>query len=137
MVKEIGEDKAYSMIEKSCQNMGALQGKMSKSQARREKIKEMNPSNVAFLASDAIKGFGIASEILKESDEKVSIKVKRCPVYEAAKMMGLDPEPLCRSSSLPFMDSLVKELNPNLQYKLEKFRIGQDDFCEESISLIK
>jgi len=58
-------------------------------------------------------------------------------VYEAAKMMGLDPEPLCRSSSLPFMDSLVKELNPNLQYELEKFRIGKDDFCEESVSLIK
>ena len=137
VVKEIGENKAYSMIEKTCQNMGALQGKMSKSQARREKIKEMNPSNAALLASDAIKGFGIASEILKESDEKVSIKVKKCPVYEAAKMMGLDPEPLCRSSSLPFMDSLVKELNPNLQYELEKFRIGQDDFCKESISLIK
>lgn len=137
VVKEYGENKAYSMIEKTCQNMGALQGKMSKSQARREKIKEMNPSNAAFLASDAIKGFGIASEILKESDDKVSIKVKRCPVYEAAKMMGLNPEPFCRSSSLPFMDSLVKELNPNLQYELDKFRIGQDDFCEESISLIK
>jgi len=61
VVKEIGENKAYSMIEKTCQNMGALQGKMSKSQARREKIKEMNPSNAALLASDAIKGFGIAS----------------------------------------------------------------------------
>ena len=86
----------------------------------------------ALLASDAIKGFGIASSILKESDEKVSVGVKRCPVYQAVKMMSLYPEPLCRSSSLPFMDSLVKELNPNLQYKLEKFRIGQDDFCEES-----
>jgi len=137
VIKEIGENKAYSMMEKTCQNMGALHGKMLKSQARREKIKEMNPSNAALLASDAIKGFGIATEILKESDEKVSLGVKKCPVYEAAKMMGLNPDPFCRSSSLPFMHSLVKELNPNLQYELEKFRIGQDDFCEESISLIK
>lgn len=137
MVKEVGENKAFSMIENTCQNMGAVQGKMLKSQARREKIKEMNPSNAASLASDAIKGFGIATEILKASDEKVSMKVKKCPVYEAAKMMGLDPEPFCRSSALPFMDCLVKELNPNLQYALEKYRIGQDDFCEESISLIK
>ena len=124
VVKEIGEDKTYSMIEKTCQNMGALQGKMSKSQARREKIKEMNPSNAALLASDAIKGFGIATEVLKESDDKVSMEVKKCPVYEAAKMMGLDPEPFCRSSALPFMQSLVKELNPNLHYELEKFRIA-------------
>lgn len=136
-MKEVGEDKAYDMIKRTCQNMGSLQGKMSKSQARREKIKEMNPSSAANLASDAIKGFGIASEILKESDEKVSIAVKRCPVYEAAKMMGLDLEPFCRSSAIPFMNSLVKELNPNLQYELEKFRTGQNDFCEESISIIK
>ena len=137
VAKENGENKAFSMMEETCLNMGAVQGKMLKSKARREKIKEMNPSNAALLASDAIKGFGIATEILKESADKVSMEVKKCPVYEAAKMMGLDPEQFCRSSSLPFMDSLVKELNPNLQYELEKFRIGQDDFCKESISLIK
>jgi len=137
VIKEFGDEKAYSMIEETCQNMGALQGRMSKSQARREKIKEMNPKNASFLASGAIKGFGIETEILKESDEKVSIKVGKCPVYEAAKMMGLDPEPFCRRSAIPFMNSLVKELSPNLQYELEKFRTGQDDFCEESIALIK
>lgn len=137
MVKEDGTEKTYNMIEETCQTMGALQGKMSKSQARREKIKEMNPKNASILASDAIKGFGIESEILKETDEKVSIKVGKCPVYEAAKMMGLDPEPFCRRSAIPFMDSLVKELSPDLQYELEKFRTGQDDFCEESIVLIK
>ncbi|MFX0020051.1 MAG: hypothetical protein ACFFAK_00095 [Promethearchaeota archaeon] len=110
---------------------------MSKSQARREKIKEMSPKNASILASDAIKGFGIESEIFKETDEKISIKVGKCPVYEAAKMMGLDPEPFCWRSAIPFMNSLVKELSPNLQYELEKFRTGQDDFCEESIVLIK
>lgn len=125
------------MIETTCQNIGALQGRMSKSQARREKIKEMNPHNVSILASDAIKGFGIKAEILKEGDEKVNLKVGRCPVYEAAIMMGLDPEPFCRKSAIPFMNSLVKELSPNLQYELEKFRKGKDDFCEESIALIK
>ena len=58
-------------------------------------------------------------------------------VNEAAKMMGLDPESLCRRSAIPFMNCLVKELNPDLQYELEKFRTGQDDFCQESIVLIK
>jgi hypothetical protein len=137
VVKEIGEEKAYDMIETTCQNMGALQGRMSKGQARREKIKEINPSNASILASGAIKGFGIETEVIKESDNKISVKVRKCPVYEAAKMMGLDAEQLCRKSAIPFMNSLVKELSPNLQYELEKFRIGQDDFCEESIALIK
>jgi len=137
VVKEIGEEKAYDMVETTCQNIGAIQGKMSKSQARREKMKEMNPRNASILAADAIKGFGIQAQILKESDEKVSIKVGKCPVYEAAKMMGLDPEPLCRRSAIPFMNSLVKQLNPDFHYELEKFRTGQDDFCEESIALIK
>jgi len=133
VVKEIGEEKTYDMIETTCQNMGAIQGRMSKSQARREKMKKMNPSNASILAAGAIKGFGIKTEILKESDEKVSLKVGKCPVYEAAKMMGLDAEQLCRRSAIPFMNSLVKELNPNLQYELEKFRTGQDDYCEEII----
>jgi len=137
VVKDIGEDKTYDMIETTCKSMGSLQGKMLKSQARREKIKEMTPKNASLLGSEAIKGFGIETEILKESDEKVSIKVGKCPVYEASKMMGLDPESLCRRSAIPFMNCLVKELNPNLQYELEKFRAGQDDFCEESIVLIK
>lgn len=136
-MKQIGEEKTYNMIETTCQNMGALQGRMSKSQARREKIKEMTPKNASILASGAIKGFGINSEILKESDDKVSMKVGKCPVYEAAIMMGLDPELFCRRSAIPFMNSLVKELSPDLQYELEKFRKGQDDFCEESIALVK
>lgn len=137
MVKEIGEEKTYDLIETTCQNVGSIQGKMSKSQARREKIKEMDPINASILAAGAIKGFGIETEVLKESDEKVSVKVGKCPVYEAAKMMGLNAEQLCRRSAIPFMNSLVKELSPNLQYELEKFRTGQDDYCEESITLIK
>lgn len=55
--------------------MGSIQGKMSKSQARREKIKDINPSNASIFAAGAIKGFGIQTEILKESDEKISVKV--------------------------------------------------------------
>ncbi|MFX1407405.1 MAG: hypothetical protein ACFFBW_10635 [Promethearchaeota archaeon] len=35
------------MIEETCKTMGALQGRMSKSQARRDKMKEMNPGNVS------------------------------------------------------------------------------------------
>ena len=125
------------MIETTCKSMGSLQGKMLKSKAKHEKIKEMTPKNASLLGSEAIKGFGIETEILKESDEKVSIKVGKCPVYEAAKMMGLDPEPLCRKSAIPFMNCLVKELSSDLQYELKKFRASQDDFCEEAIVLIK
>lgn len=125
------------MIETTCTTMGAVQGRMSKSQARREKVKDMTPLNASNLAAGAIKGFGIQAEVLKQTPEKVSVKVGKCPVYEAAKMMGLDPEQLCRKSAIPFMNSLVKELNPDLRYELEKFRTTQDDSCVESVALIK
>ena len=136
-MKEVGEEQAYNMIEETCKTMGALQGRMSKSQARREKLKEMNTSNASILAAGAIKGFGIETDVIKKTDDKVTVKVGKCPVYEAAKIMGLDAEKFCRRSAIPFMNSLVKELSPDLQYELEKFRAGQDDFCEESIALIK
>ena len=137
VMADVGEERAYDMMEDTCKAMGALQGKMSKSQARREKMKEMNVGNASILASNAIQGFGIGSEVIQQTEDKITIKVGKCPVYEAAKMMGLDLEMFCRRSAIPFMNSLVKELNPDLQYELEKFRTGQDDFCEESITLIK
>ena len=41
----------------------------------------------------------------------------------------------CRASSIRFMDSLAKQLNPDLNYQLEKFRSAADGCCEEAVVL--
>jgi hypothetical protein len=51
-------------------------------------------------------------------------------------MLGLDNntiETMCRNGAARLMDTMTKELNPNLSYQLRKFRSDEDDFCEEAI----
>jgi hypothetical protein len=117
--------------------MGTMQGKMLKSQARRDKVKDITPSIASSLARSVLAGFDITTETLEEAPEKVTLEVKKCPVYDAAKMMGLEPEKLCSYSAVSFMDTMVKQLNPNFSYELERFRTGPDDCCQESIILKK
>ncbi|MFX0004671.1 MAG: hypothetical protein ACFFAA_12405 [Promethearchaeota archaeon] len=117
--------------------MGLMQGKMLQSQLRRKKVKRITPSIAGSLASGVLAGLGIVTEKLEESLEKMSYKITNCPVYEAAKLMGLDPEIVCRHSAVPFMNTIVKQIDPNLSYELEKYRLGPDGYCQESIVLKK
>ncbi len=117
--------------------MGIMQGKMLKSQLRRDKIKEVTPRIASSLTGGVLEGLGITTEKVEDSPEKISFKINKCPVYEAVKMMGLDPEMLCRHSAVPFMNTIVKQMDPNLSYELEKYRSGPDDFCQETIILKK
>jgi hypothetical protein len=137
VVEEVGEDKALSLLEKMGKNMGVMQGKMLKSQARRDKIKEITPSIASSLTRGVNEGLGMIIETIEETPEKSTFKINKCPVYEATKLMGLDPETLCHHGPIPLMNTIVKQLDPNLGYELEKFRSGPDDFCQESIVLKK
>ncbi len=75
-------------------------------------------------------------EVLEESPQSVVFKVGKCPIYEAAQMMGVDAETietLYRNGPVVFMDAMTKQLYTNFNYKLQRFRSGTDDFCEEAI----
>jgi hypothetical protein len=83
-------------------------------------------------------GFGIPSEVIEASPESVVLKIARCPVYEAARALGMEPEAIeasCRAGSVSFMDAMAKQLNPELRYELRRFRSAPDDACEEAILL--
>lgn len=131
---EIGLERAIALHAKVCEAMGATQGKMMKKQANMDEIdvKSAHP-----LARSVIKeGFGISSEVIEENPKEVVFKLGKCPVYEACRMVGLNAESieaLCRSSSCGFMETMVKQLNPNLNYQVRKFRSDADSFCEEAI----
>ena len=91
------------------------------------------------MANKYIEALGISSEVIEESPHEVSFKVGMCPLYDAAHMLGLDAETietLCRAGAIRDMDSMVKQLNPNLNYQLRKFRSSEDNFCEEVIVLV-
>lgn len=133
VAEEIGMDQALSLHKKMFETMGAMQGEMIKKQAGTE---EIDTKAALSLAKSAPESLGISMEVIEESPQKISFKVRKCPIYEAAQMMGVDAETietLCRNGPVKFMDAMTKQLDPNLSYKLQRFRSGPDDFCEEVI----
>lgn len=134
--QEIGMERAIALNGKVDEMMGDAQGKMMKEQLG---DKEMDINAATTMAIKTIKdGFGINSEVIESSPEKIVVRCSRCPVYEAAQSVGIDTgtvETLCRTGSLKFMDAMVKQLNPNLSYQLKKFRSTPDGCCEEEITL--
>ncbi len=134
--QEIGMEQAVSLDAKTCKTLGTMQGMMIKEQAGTE---ELDTRAAAQILGNLIEeSFGIPSEVTEESPSKTVCKVGRCPVYEAAQTVGMnskDIEATCRAGAINFMDAVTKQLNPNLSYKLIKFRSSADDFCEEAVVL--
>lgn len=137
VAQEIGMERALGLYTKMCETMGAMQGKIMKEQAG---VREFDPKRAFSLIKSVPEGLGVRMEALEESPQRVVIKVGRCPLYEAAQVVGMDAktiETLCRAGALRFMDAVTKQLNPTLSYRLRKFRSAADDFCEEEILLGK
>ena len=133
VAEEIGMDRAVDLLTKTCESMGTMQGQMLKDQADIEKF---DIKSAWSLIKQVPEGIGIGAEIIKESQNEVVVKAGKCPIYSAGEMLGLDNktmENICRKGPAKLMDSMIKELNPSLNYELRKFRSGADDFCEEAI----
>ena len=136
VAEEIGMERAIALENKMCEARGILDGKIMKEQAD---INEFDAKAVASLAENYVESIGASPEVIEGSPKKVSFKVVRCPLYEAAQAVGLEDEiieALCRAGPVRNMDSMVKQLSPNLNYQLRKFRSSEDNFCEEVIELV-
>jgi hypothetical protein len=133
VAEEIGMERAAGLMTKTSENMGAMQGKMMKEQAG---IKEFDAKAAWSTVKIIHDGLGQNYEVSEESPQRVVLRVGRCPVYEAARTLGMEAKAIeagCRSGPVRFMDAAFKQLNPNLNGRLRKFRSTPDDFCEEEI----
>lgn len=136
VAQAIGMEQATALLTMTCESLGAAQGKMMKEQAG---IDECDAKTAQLMLMNAIEqGFGIQSEVIEETPQRVVVKVGRCSDYESAQAVGMDAEAIeaaCRACSIRFVEAMAKQLNPNLSYQLVKFRSAPDDCCEEAIML--
>lgn len=134
--QEIGMEKAIALDAEMCAMMGAAQGQAIKAQAG---LDEIGLETAAALADASIEeGLGIVSEVIEKSAQRIVSRVDRCPLYEAAQMLGMDNatiEAMCRAGALRYMDAMVKQWNPNLSYRLREFRSSADGHCIEEVVL--
>jgi len=132
VAEEIGMERALALVTKMCESMGTMQGQMLKQQAG---VEQADAKTAWTLAAAVVGGLGLATEVVEESSQKAVRRNIRCPVYEAAQMLGMDAKSFCRAGSLRFMDALVKQLNPSLSMQVLKYRSSADDFCVEAVVL--
>jgi hypothetical protein len=134
--QEIGMDRAIALDTHMCEMMGTAQGQAIKAQAG---LNEIDIATAASLARRSIEeSLGISSEVIEESAQRIASKVGRCPLYEAAQAVGMDGaalEDICRASALRYMDTMVKQWNPHLSYRLSEFRPSADGSCIEAVVL--
>jgi hypothetical protein len=133
VAQQVGREQALALEEGALVPLGAAQGQMIKEQAG---AGEIDAQATYAMLMEAIATIGISAELLQASPERVAFKPGRCPIYEAALALGWDQERIetaCRSSSIPFMDAALKQLNPDLDYRLTSFRSGPNDSCVEEI----
>ncbi len=132
IAQQIGLEPALKTLSSTYEDMASYQGLKFKNHSE---IKNFDAKNAYPLLKSIAERFGMDYEIMHLETSKVAIKITRCPIYEASKVAGLDPEKFCRCGAIKYMNTLVKKLNPKLEYTLDKFRSSKDDYCEENLVL--
>ncbi|MCH5276150.1 MAG: L-2-amino-thiazoline-4-carboxylic acid hydrolase [Lachnospiraceae bacterium] len=135
LINEIGKEKALAYMAQSDTARGTKAGAEIKAQAGG---KDFSAKEAIETIVEMAKGVGGIDEIIEKTDDyaKSVTAFGKCPVYEAGKAIGMEDEEietLCRASSLHFLDSVVRQLNPNLCYKVTAFRSEKDKGCVEEI----
>lgn len=131
--KEIGLERALELLTKQNEASGVEVGQMIKEKTGG---KVLNVKDTAREIRILAKGIGGIDVVIKQNNQCVATKTGsgKCPNYEAARAAGLDNDTikkLCTAGSGRFLDTVVKQLNPDLTYRVTKFRSGPDDFCVE------
>lgn len=132
LAKEIGMEKALSINRRSAEEIGKMQGELLKEQINQDQIN-------LFLAYSLLKivpeNIGIDISVEEETDDVMKLRMKSCPIYEAAMMLRLDPKQVCNNSTIRFMKTVAKELEPKLKFKVTQYRTDLEDFCKAEIFL--
>ncbi len=137
VAQELGFDRAETISADVCRMMGTARGKRIKELMD---LEELTPETAAEVARKSIEeDFGIISYAIEAGPERIVLQCEQCPVYDGALNAGMNHEAIenqCRFAPLGYMDALIRELNPKLNYRLRKFRNSADGKCEEEIVLV-
>lgn len=136
MIKEMGPDRTYALMTASDSERGKKVGKMIREQEGGEEFDLDKILNTILKMANDI---GASDTVLDVTENKAVTVTEfgRCPIYEAAKEIGMNDkeiEAMCRAGSLPFLNSVVKEFNKDFCYRVTAFRSKEHGGCVEEIA---
>jgi len=136
VIESLGSDKALEILKEVVQKRGRKDGLALK---RRLGVVNDNIFDGLAVYSAFIQDSGINFAVIEETDEKIVLRIGKCPVFEASHEIILDcqyfGERMCRLIYLPLASAVVNVINPNLRVDLVRYRTFHDGFCIEEIHL--
>jgi hypothetical protein len=136
VIETLGSDKALEILKEVVQRRGREDGLELK-----RRLGVVNDSIFDGLAvySAFIQDSGMNFDVIEETDEKIVLRIGKCPVFEASHEAILDcqyfGERMCRLIYLPLASAVVSVIHPNLSVDLVRYRTFHDGYCIEDISL--
>jgi len=136
VIENLGSDKALEILKEVVQKRGREDGSELKI-----RLGIVNDKIIDGLAvySAFIQDSGMKFDVIKETKEKIVLRIGKCPVFEASHEAIVDcqyfGERMCRLIYLPLASALVSVINPNLSVDLVRYRTFHDGYCIEEMSL--
>jgi hypothetical protein len=130
VAEEIGMDRTVELFTQTAEKMGTIQGGLLRQQAG---AKKFDAHMAATLVRATYENLGISMKMEEESPRSILLTCTSCPNYTAAHEVGIDDKTIeswCRVGNIKFIDTVVKQLNPDLSFRLVKFRTTPKDSCE-------
>lgn len=128
--QEFGQQETFGLLSATFDQYGKQMGQMFRQQLGDE---EPNIENMATLVGPAFLSAGFYFEVSDQTENEATIKVTRCPLYDACQELGVAAKPICEHVTVPMLKAIYKTLNPNADYEYIKHRDDGEDHCLERV----
>jgi hypothetical protein len=132
---ELGTKKALALHAKAHEEQGMAAGKFLK-----ENLGDESPDlqKLGSILKDSNLSIGIDCNLHQTTESLLSFENFHCPMYDGYRAGGLDDdtaEALCQKGATAKLGTMLRLLNPKLEYNLTRYRSESDEPCVEDISI--
>ena len=134
VIEKLGTDRALELLSKAAERQAEIIEKELANQIKAAEPLEKGLQVYSRFMAD----LGGEVKVQARSADNASIRVGRCPIYEAFLSIGLDcgfwMQGLCTNIVLPSIGATLERFEPKLRLTLEKYRGSAEDSCLLRIS---
>ncbi len=134
--RELGTERATALQKEVMMKLAKTQADMVKEQTG---IQDFDLETIHSIFPPLMKDIvGMEFELTEKTPTKLTYDVGHCVVYESSLMLGTEHDAIqarCTATSSLWVDSFLKELNPNVSLEVHRFRQSAAEPCVESIVL--
>lgn len=134
VAREIGMKRALRILSKTFENMALFDGMELRNQSD---VEYFDAKTAMPILNSLPERLGLKVEVVESNPIEAIMRIKDCPFYQAAKIVGLDPQLFCENGLHKYFETVVQQLNPELHFEIDHFKDIHDkeDICEEAIVL--